>query len=103
LSVQNLIMRAMNASLEAWADDVLDDAARASEHLTDGELGDRAVLGWASYYIDLNTLADGWLIADPCSDAMRAFIVEDASGCLETGVLDEVVATVARLAAQPIP
>ena len=51
--------------VDAWADRVLDDRARATEHLTDAELYDRSVIDLADSFM----CADGWLIGpeDPGS------------------------------------
>jgi hypothetical protein len=59
------------ARMVEQADAVLDEEARASEHLTDAELWDRDVLSWADFYMT----ADCWLV-DPNDPATRCFLIE---------------------------
>ncbi len=57
--------------VDAWADRVLDDRARATEHLTDAELYDRSVIDLADSFM----CADGWLIG-PEDPGLRAYLIE---------------------------
>ena len=48
----------MSEDLTRWAERMLDEHARATEHLTDDELIEHRLRELADFYV----LADGWLI-----------------------------------------
>ena len=56
-----------------WADAVLDEHARRSEHLTEEEMFNLRVTEEAERY----TLADGWEISHPDDPRMRRYLLDD--------------------------
>ncbi len=78
--------------LNDWAERVLDEEARLSAHLTDGDLQDRAVIERAEFF----TLADGWwLIAHPDDPRLREYLLND--GSMPPALADAVLAKMREL------
>jgi hypothetical protein len=78
--------------MQEWADQVLDASARESEHLSDEELYDRAVIRAAESWM----LTDGWVIGDPDDPAVRAYLIEGEG--YDPGFADDVLAKMRELA-----
>ena len=77
--------------MDAWADRVLDNRARVTEQLTDGELLDRAVMDMADSMI----CSDGWLIA-PDDPGLRTHLEGEMGS---TVLADAVIAKMRELGA----
>jgi len=78
--------------LDAWADRVLDDRARVTEHLTEAELHDRSVVELAESF----ACADGWSIG-PDDPALRTYLIDGES--ISDAMADAVIAKLRELGA----